>query len=149
MTLLPRRQCPQDGFVMPVAITGMLVLALSSLSMQASLLQARKGQSLSRQGLQQGDRLASGAQRLAALLLGPAACLKPLPASQWSLEVLPMDCAPSLDPEDLRSFLIDGQRLKLVNWTPGPEGGEIELQLADQGQSARFQLTPSGLRERG
>ena len=134
---------------MPVAITGMLVLALGSLSMQSTLLQARRGQSLARQSLEQGDRLASGAQRLVALLQGPASCLKPIPSSQWAVEDLPLDCPVNLDLDGLRSFSIDGQQLELVAWTPSPQGGEMELQLADQSQAARFQLSPSGVRERG
>ena len=149
MVLRQRLQHPQDGFVMPVAITGMLVLALGSLSMQSTLLQARRGQTLSQQSQQQGDRLASGAQQLAARLQGPASCLKPLPSSQWAVEELPLDCPVHLDLDGLRSFSIDGQQLELVAWSPSPEGGEMELQLADQSQAARFQLSPSGVRERG
>ena len=149
MVLRRRPQQAQGGFVMPVAITGMLVLALGSLSMQSTLLQARRGQSLAQQSLQRGDRLASGAQQLAARLQGPASCLKPLPSSQWAVEELPLDCPVNLDLDGLRSFSIDGEKLELLAWTPNAEGGEMELQLADQSQSARFQLSPTGVRERG
>ena len=149
MVLRRRPQQAQDGFVMPVAITGILVLALGSLSMQSTLLQARRGQTLSQQSQQQGDRLASGAQQLAARLQGPASCLKPLPSSQWAMEDLPLDCPVNLDLDGLRSFSIDGEKLELLAWTPNAEGGEMKLQLADQSQAARFQLSPSGVRERG
>ena len=150
MVLRRRLQHRQDGFVMPVAITGILVLVLGSLSMQSTLLQARRGQSLARQSLEQGDRLASGAQRLVALLQGPASCLKPIPSSQWAVEDLPLECPATLDLDGLRSFSIDGQQLELVAWSPTSSGvGDLELQLADQSQSARFQITPSGVRERG
>jgi hypothetical protein len=134
---------------MPVAITGILVLVLGSLSMQSTLLQARRGQSLARQTLEQGDRLASGAQRLVALLQGPASCLKPIPSSQWAVEDLPLECPATLDLDGLRSFSIDGQQLELVAWSPSSGVGDLELKLADQSQSARFQITPSGVRERG
>lgn len=134
---------------MPVAITGILVLVLGSLSMQSTLLQARRGQSLARQSLEQGDRLASGAQRLVALLQGPASCLKPIPSSQWAVEDLPLECPATLDLDGLRSFSIDGQQLELVAWSPSSGVGDLELKLADQSQSARFQITPSGVRERG
>ena len=149
MVLRRRPQQAQGGFVMPVAITGMLVLALGSLSMQSTLLQARRGQSLARQSLEQGDRLASGAQRLVALLQGPASCLKPIPSSQWAVEDLPLECPATLDLDGLRSFSIDGQQLELVAWSPSSGVGDLELKLADQSQSARFQITPSGVRERG
>jgi len=149
MVLRRRLQHRQDGFVMPVAVTGILVLALGSLSMQSTLLQARRGQTIARQSLEQGDRLASGAQRLVALLQGPASCLKPIPSSQWAIEGLPLECPATLDPDDLRSFSIDGQQLELVAWSPSSGVGDLELQFADQSQSARFQITPSGVRERG
>jgi len=149
MVLRRRLQHRQDGFVMPVAITGILVLVLGSLSMQSTLLQARRGQSLARQSLEQGDRLASGAQRLVALLQGPASCLKPIPSSQWAVEELPLECPANLDLDGLRSFFIDGEKLELLAWIPNAEGGEMKLQLADQSQAARFQLSPSGVRERG
>ena len=149
MVLRRRPQQAQGGFVMPVAITGMLVLALGSLSMQSTLLQARRGQTLVQQSQQQGDLLASGAQQLAERFQGPASCLKPIPSSQWAVEHLPLECPVNLDLDGLRSFSIDGEQLELLAWNPSPEGGQLELKLADQSQAARFQLSPSGVRERG
>ena len=54
------------GFVLPLSITGALVLLLSSLSLQTLVLHTRQVQAAERTRLQAEDRLASGAQRLAA-----------------------------------------------------------------------------------
>jgi hypothetical protein len=60
------------GFVLPLSITGALVLLLSSLSLQSLVLHTRQVQAAERTRLQAEDRLASGAQRLAADFQGRA-----------------------------------------------------------------------------
>ena len=138
------------GFVLPLSITGALVLLLSSLSLQTLVLHTRQVQAAERTRLQAEDRLASGAQRLAADFQGRLACLKAVPLADWRLQALREPCPAGLDPDALQRLWIDGQELQLAGWTPQPEGGgTLQLQLPDGGLARRYWLGPAGVKELG
>ena len=59
---MSRRPPDEAGFVLPLALAGVLLLGLSSLSLQAAVLHGRRLAHLEQQGLQQRDQLASAAQ---------------------------------------------------------------------------------------
>ena len=140
----------EAGFVLPLSITGALVLLLSSLSLQSLVLHTRQVQAAERMRLQAGDRLASGAQRLAADFQGRLACLKAVPLTEWRLQALRDPCPSGLDPDALQQLWIDGQPLQLAAWTPQPEGGgTLQLQLPDGGLTRRYWLGPAGVKELG
>ena len=135
------------GFVLPLSITGALVLLLSSLSLQSLVLHTRQVQAAERTRLQAEDRLASAAQRLAADLQGRFRCLQPLPLEAWRVGSLPADCPADLDPGVLQQVWVDGQAVQLRGWSPQPEGGA--LQLAGGGLQRRYWLAASGVKELG
>jgi hypothetical protein len=138
------------GFVLPLSITGALVLLLSSLSLQSMVLHARQVQVAERTRLQAEDRLASGAYRLAADFKGRLACLEAVPLPDWRLEVLREPCPSGLDPDALQQLWIDGQPLQLAGWTPKPDGGGmLQLQFPDGGLSRRYWLGTAGVKELG
>ena len=138
------------GFVLPLSITGALVLLLSSLSLQTMVLHTRQVQAAERTRLQAEDRLASGAQRLAADFQGRLACLKAVPLADWRLQALREPCPAGLDPDALQRLWIDGQELQLAGWTPQPEGeGALQLQLPEGGLARRYWLGPAGVKELG
>ena len=139
----------EAGFVLPLSITGALVLLLSSLSLQSLVLHTRQVQAAQRTRLQAEDRLASGAQRLAAELQGRFACLQQLPLERWRAGALPADCPADLDPEALQRLAINGETVQLLSWTPQPEGGALQLQLVRGGMRRRYSLGPTGVKELG
>ena len=139
----------EAGFVLPLSITGALVLLLSSLSVQSLVLHTRQVQAAQRMRLQAEDRLASGAQRLAAALRGRFACLQVLPLEDWRAGALPADCPADLDPGALQQFTIDGETVQLLSLTPQPEGGALELQLTQGGLRRRYRLAATGVKELG
>ena len=146
---LPIHPPAQAGFVLPLSITGALVLLLSSLSVQSLVLHSRQVQAAERVRLQAEDRLASAAQRLAAELQGRFACLQSIPLAEWQAGSLPGACPADLDPQVLQQVTIDGQAVELVSWIPQPEGGALQLQLAGGGPRRRYWLTGSGVKELG
>ena len=140
----------EAGFVLPLSITGVLVLLLSSLSLQTMVLHTRQVQAAERTRLQAQDRLTSGAQRLAADFEGRLACLKPVPLVDWPLQARREPCPVGLDPETLQQLWIDGRELHLAGWTPQPEGGgALQLQLPNGGLARRYWLSPAGVKELG
>jgi hypothetical protein len=139
----------QEGFVLPLSLTGALVLLLSSLSIQSMVLHTRQVQAAERVRLQQEDRLASAAQQWAARLQGPFVCLRPLASAAWQIQPLPADCPPDLDPKDLQQVELAGDTVQLLSWQPSAEGGVLLLQLAEGGLQRRYGLGHAGLRELG
>ena len=144
----PVQPAGDAGFVLPLSITGALVLLLSSLSLQTLVLHTHRVQAAERSRLQAEDRLASAAQRLAADLQGRLACLKTVPLADWRLQVLRQVCPVELDPDALQRLWIDGQQVQVAGWLPQPEGGGLlQLQLSEGGLARRFWLGTSGVRE--
>lgn len=133
----------------PLAMAGALVLLLSSLSLQSLLLHTRGVQAAERRSLLAADHLASAAHQVAGALQGRYACLRSLPSTLWSDEVLATVCPPDLDPSLLQIWQIAGQTVRMRSWEPLNGGGTFELQLADQGLRRRFRLSASGVREQG
>lgn len=140
----------EAGFVLPLSITGALVLLLSSLSLQSLMLHSRQVHAAERTRLQAEDRLASGAQRLAAEFQGRLACLKAVPLEDWRLQAVREPCPAGLNPDALHELWIDGQPLQLAGWTPYPDGaGALQLQLPDGGLMRRYWLGAAGVKELG
>lgn len=139
----------QAGFVLPLSITGALVLLLGSLSMQSLVLHTHQVYAAERGRLQAEDRLASAAQRLAAQLLGPFACLQPLDSVQWQIHPLPSQCPQDLDPLELQHLTVNGESVQFKRWEPRPDGGVLQLRLVDSGLQRSYALSPVGLRELG
>ena len=139
----------QAGFVLPLSISGALVLLLSSLSMQSLVLHTRQVQAAERVRLHGEDRLASAAQFLAAQLQGPFACLRPVAAADWQNQALLSACPPGLDPQALRQVELAGEPVKLVSWNPEGQGGLLQLQLKNSGLQRRYGLSSAGIRELG
>jgi len=137
------------GFVLPLSLTGALVLLLSSLSIQSLVLHTRQVQAAERVRLQAEDRLASASQQWAARLEGPFACLLPVASADWQTQPLPADCPPDLDPKALQQLEIAGETVQLLSWQPNTEGGVLRLQLSPNGLQRRYGLSRTGIRELG
>lgn len=139
----------QAGFVLPLSLTGALVLLLSSLSIQSMVLQTRQVQAAERVRLQAEDRLASAAQHWAAQLQGPFVCLRPLASDSWQIQSLPAECPPDLDSKAFQQVELAGETVRLLSWQPSAEGGVLRLQLGEGGLQRRYGLSRDGLRELG
>jgi hypothetical protein len=139
----------QAGFVLPLSVTGALVLLLSSLSVQSLVLHTRQVQAAERVRLESEDRLASAAQQWAAQLKGPFACLLPVASADWQARPLPAACPPDLDPQALQQLQLAGETVQLLSWEPRTEGGVLRLQLSPSGLQRRFGLSRGGIRELG
>lgn len=139
---ISRRLAGQAGFLLPLSMTGALVLLLCSLSMQTLALQTRQVQRAETSRRQSDDLLASAAQELAAGLQGPYRCLRPLPSSAWFDQPLPADCPAGLNPQPLRSRELWGQRVLLLGWTPNASGGGVfQLQRENSRYQRRYGIT--------
>ena len=143
-----RRSPDEAGFVLPLALAGVLVLWHSSLSLQAAVLHSRRLHHLEQERVAQLDQLASAAQVWADWLSGTRRCLRSIPSLHWS-QSLPLDCPAELKGIDLRSIHLGGQSIRLLSWNPEQGHGTLTLQLADSGVEARFALGPFGVRELG
>ncbi|WP_415399489.1 hypothetical protein [Synechococcus sp. W4D4] len=132
---MSRRTPEEAGFVLPLALAGVLLLWLSSLSLQAAVLHGRRLAHLERQGVQQRDQLASAAQLWADWFSGPGQCQRAVALTQWAEA-----CT-----TDLPAF--DDQGVQLQAWSPSDGGGTLALRLSESGAQARFALGPFGVRE--
>lgn len=125
----PRRQ--QAGFLLPLASGTALVLLLTGLSLQGAVLHQRE---LAAEALRQHraqDALASAAQRLAAQLDGPYACLQPLPLEHWAAAAAA--CEPPISPAQLAQLRQPeeaGLPLQLLAWEPRPEAATLQWAVA-------------------
>jgi hypothetical protein len=129
--MVPRFHPPaQAGFVLPLSLTGALVMLLSSLSIQSLVLHTRQVQAAERVRLQAEDRLASASQQWAARLQGPFACLSPVASADWQTQIA-------------------GETVKLLSWEPSTTGGVLRLQLSPNGLQRRYGLSRAGIRELG
>jgi hypothetical protein len=147
-----RRSAAEAGFLLPLSLTGSLVLLLSSLSMQTAALHGRHVLAADLSRARSEDLLASSAQRLVTDLQGPYRCLLPLPSSSWQPGALPADCPAGLDPHQLQATELWGHQVLLSSWQPSASGGELRLQLGTSGLQRRYALTlrPAvSLQERG
>lgn len=125
----------EAGFVLPLALAGVLLLWLSSLALQTAVMHGRHQAHLGQQGLQQRDALASAAQIWAAWFMGPGHCQRGLALAQ-------SDAACTTDLP-----AVDAKGVYLQAWSPSDSGGILALRLSDSGVQARFALGPFGVRE--
>ena len=145
-----RSRPAQAGFVLPLSITGALVLLLSSLSIQSMVLHTRQVQAAARTRLVAEDHLASAAQQLAARLQGPFSCLQPVASADWLGQPWPPTCPPELDLQLLNQIPVEGDVVQLLSWSPQAEGGGVmRLRLGEQGLQRRYALSAAGLQELG
>jgi hypothetical protein len=86
------------------------------------------------------DAVHSAAHQISGALLGPFRCLLAVPSSTWLADALPAECPEGLDPQPLLHTTVAGRRVELHSWTPGSDGGELQLQLQDGRHSTRFRL---------
>lgn len=148
--VLRSRPPTQGGFVLPLSLTGALVLLLSSLSLQSLVLHTRQVQAAEQVRLRDEDQLASAAQQWAAQLTGPFACLAPVASVDWQIQPLPPECPEDLELGALQQVQVDGVTVQLVSWQPKAEGGLLRLQLARPGGLLRhYGLSRVGVRELG
>jgi len=132
---MSRRTPDEAGFVLPLALAGVLLLWLSSLSLQTAVLHGRHQAHLEQQGLQQRDALASAAQIWAAWFMGPGHCQRAFALAQWDAA-----CTTDLPAVDVKGVYLQA-------WSPSDSGGTLVLRLSDSGAQARFALGPFGVRE--
>jgi hypothetical protein len=157
MTAAPARwrarpRAAESGFLLPLSIAASLLLLLSSLSLQLAVLHSQRLQVAAGESQRAEDAVVSVAHRLAVALHGPYSCLRALPSSAWRLGALPLACPAGLDPTPLLQSSQAGQTVRLSDWQPNTDGGQLVLQVADGGYQRRFVLTFTpvvGLREVG
>ena len=143
-----RRSHDEAGFVLPLALAGVIVLWLSSLSLQAAVLHSRRLHHLEQERVVQRDQLASAAHVWADWLSGTGRCLRSIPSLHWS-QSLPVDCPAELKGLDLPLLQLGGRSVQLLSWNPEQGSGTLTLQLAGSGFEERFALGPFGVRELG
>lgn len=139
----------QQGFVLPLAITGAMVLLLSSLSMQALVLQAHRTQAAMQARAQRDDQFSSAAQYWASQLQGPMACLRQAPSADWTTQVTALECPPDLDLQAAQQLEVAGETIRLLSWQPQDIGGVLHLALSDSRVQRQFRLGRFGIEELG
>jgi hypothetical protein len=143
-----RRRCPaSQGFALPIAACGSLLLLLSSSSLQLLALQNRAQVMQQQRRLQIEDTLASAAQQqVAALQSAGAGCLLRLDQSQWSAAA--SACAISAEQlSALQQGAVGGSTYRIsayriVAVSASTSTAELELQLkADRPWRATYRLS--------
>ena len=133
---LPRPlRCPCNGFALPIALGGSLVLLLSSGSLQLLALHSRVRLAEQQRQLQVEDLLASAAQQQAAALATQANCLLAVDLAQWT--AVASGCGLADDQvAALQQGQVAGQGYRVAGYRPAPAGAaasaELELQLTGQ-----------------
>lgn len=117
--------------MLPLAISGSLLLLLSSLSFQALALQHRAQLQVQQQRLLLEDQLSSAAQRLAGQLQRRHGCLLPLPMAAWS----EAPCA-----EGLSAVQLLPADLELLAYSPAEGRSELLLRRRSGGAAGAFAL---------
>lgn len=109
----------QQGFLLPLASGGALLLLLSCLSLQ-SLIWGRQldGRSAWQQR-QADDLLSSAAQRVAVLFNRSHRCLLTVPSAAWPVvSTTPAGCDDGVDPAPLLQSHLPAGSVRLVGWIP-------------------------------
>lgn len=109
----------QQGYLLPLASAGSLLLLLSCLMLQSLIW----GRQLSGRGAWQqrriDDLLGSAAQQLALALNRSHRCLLTLPSVAWSASAAPPEgCEAAVDPETLQRIHLPDGDVRLLSWTP-------------------------------
>ncbi len=139
---------PDGGFVLLLAFFGALVLLLSSLSIQAAVLQARSSEFTLQRRRQQEDALASAAQLIAARLAA-FPCALWLPSKMWRATVaseppcIPADALARLERGTLPAPDEAAGEFVLLGYEPVANGvGVIDTaQLSVQWRPARGRVS--------
>jgi hypothetical protein len=143
---------PGNGFALPIALGGSLLLLLSSGSLQLLALQSRVRMAEQQRQLQREDVLASAAQQQVAALATQANCLLAVDLSDWAA-VAP-SCGLGADQlASLQQGQVGGQGYRIAAYRPrqsavaAPFHAELELQLiGDRPWRAAYRLglAPAG-----
>jgi hypothetical protein len=142
-SLLVQRRSRANGFALPVAVGGSLLILLSSSSLQLLALQGRVASARLRQRHAIEDTLASAAQQQAAALQAAGGCLLAVELEQWAA------AAPAcgLDAQALQQGQLGEHRYRVSAYRV-PSGGpaantaELELQLGgERPWRAAYRLT--------
>ena len=145
------RRHGSQGFALPVAVTGAMVLLLSSGSLQMLALQSRTQLARQQRRLQIEDTLASAAHQQVARLATRGPCLLGVDQSQWAA------AAPAcpLSAEELQSLQqgqIGAETYRIAAYRPlgsDPQATSAELEMQLVGPHAwrasyRLSLAPAG-----
>ena len=134
-------RCPRNGlaqrngFALPIALGGSMLLLLSSASLQLLALQSRVRLAEQQRQLQVEDLLASAAQQQAAALATQANCLLAVDLNQWAA-VAPSCGLAGNQVAALQQGQVNGQGYRVAAYrpsaTPAAAGAELELQLTGQ-----------------
>ena len=141
---------PRNGFALPIALGGSLLLLVSSGSLQLLALQSRVRVAEQQRQLQREDMLASAAQQQVAALATQANCLLAVELADWAA-VAP-SCGLGADQVTaLQQGQVDGQGYRIAAYRPAaaaaPWSAELELQLTgDRPWRAAYRLglAPAG-----
>ena len=135
---------PGNGFALPIALGGSLLLLLSSGSLQLLALQSRVRLAEQQRQLQREDVLASAAQQQVAALATQANCLLAVELADWAA-VAP-SCGLGADQvAALQQGQVGGQGYRVAAYRPAavaaPSHAELELQLTgDRPWRAAYRL---------
>jgi hypothetical protein len=125
---------PRNGFALPIALGGSLLLLLSSGSLQLLALHSRVRLAEQQRQLQVEDLLASAAQQQAAALATQANCLLAVDLAQWGA-VAP-SCGLGADQvAALQQGQVGGQKYRVAAYRPASgavASAELDLQLTGQ-----------------
>jgi hypothetical protein len=127
--------------MLPLSISVSLLLLLSSLSLQALVLQGRSLDAVRERRRQQEDRLMAAAQQLAGALQRRHRCLLPLAAEQWPQA----GCVAGAQAvAALRQGVAAAQPWQLAHYRPRTAGsaaaGSADLLLRSGGSQAAYAL---------
>ena len=125
--------CRQDGFALPIAVGGSLLLLLSSGSLQLLALHSRARMVDQQRQLQVEDLLASAAQQQAAVLATQANCLLAVDLAQWTA-VAP-GCGLGGDQvAALQQGQVGSQGYRVAAYRPAAAAASAELELQLTGE---------------
>lgn len=121
----------EQGYLLPLACGGSLLLLLSCLSLQSLIWGRQLDGRGAWQQRQADDRLGAAAQSLALAFNDSHQCLLLLPSSDWPRgEAMPAGCEAPVDPAPLWLLPQSGGAVRLVSWMPPPLGSPMETVAA-------------------
>ena len=124
------------GFALPLVLTTLALLLLSSLSLQTLALHARQRTSQALATAQILDAERSVAMAFQQHAAGAYACLLALPSSEWQLSA---GC-PGVNPALLQYGRVADRDWQLLDWQPqGKRAGTLQLRWSD-GRQSRLDL---------
>ena len=122
----------QRGFALPLVLTTLALLLLSSLSLQTLALHARQRSHQALGTAQTRDAERSVAMAFQQHAVGAHACLLALPSSEWEGS----ESCPGVNPALLQSGRVVDRDWELMHWQPnGARAGTLQLRWSDGRQS--------------